>query len=47
MAILKRKEFGRGDSSPVETSEFIDLTQMGAVPDSAVGAKTLVKVAEI
>ncbi len=47
MAILKRKDYGRGDSSPVETSEFIDLTQMNFDSDSSVGAKTLVKVAEI
>lgn len=47
MAILKKKDFGRGDSSPVETSEFIDLTQMSAETESSVGARTLIKVAEI
>ena len=47
MAILKKKDFGRGDSSPVETSEFIDLTRMGAETESSVGARTLIKVAEI
>ena len=47
MAILKKREFGKGDMSPVETTEFIDLTQMNFETENQVGAKTLVKVAEI
>ena len=47
MAILKKREFGKGDISPVETTEFIDLTQMNYESENQVGAKMLVKVAEI
>jgi SepF-like predicted cell division protein (DUF552 family) len=47
VAILKKKEYGKGDGSPVETAEFIDLTQMGFEGEGQVGAKTLIKVAEI
>ncbi len=47
MAILRKREFGKGDMSPVETTEFIDLTQMNFEAENQIGAKTLVKVAEI
>jgi SepF-like predicted cell division protein (DUF552 family) len=47
MAILKKRDYSKGDFPSADSGEFIDLTQMTFNDDSQLGAKTLVKVAEI
>ncbi|MEM3852504.1 MAG: cell division protein SepF [Methanomassiliicoccales archaeon] len=47
LAILRKKDYSRGEYASLEPGEFIDLSQMTFADDGQLGAKTLVKVAEI